>query len=149
MDDKSRYKKAKDDLERIRRLRLKISVIESAIERTRHEMENPMGAVSYDRDRVQSSNRGDSLERHVIKYVEQLDRYEKEYIDTKMELAQTVHEAEMMILQLPDVKPKDFLLRHYIDGVSEIDYAAESGYETTLSVYNLRIRAIKLFATLL
>ncbi len=153
MDDKSKpkskYQKAKEYLDRIERLRSTIDHLEDAIARDRYEMEHPLSAVTYDRDRVQSSPQGDSMEKHVIKYVEECDKHTKEYVANKFEYLKIIHEAEKIILQLPKGKPRDFLLRHYIDGVSEIEYAFESGYVTNLSVYNLRVRAIKLFSTLL
>ena len=141
------YKKAKAYLDGIRSCRLNIVKLEASIDRVRHELDNPLSAVSYDKDKVQSSLKGDSLERQVIKYLELLDKHERLYIEQKTFLEKRIYEAEAKILQLPNGKPKDFLLRHYIDGASEIDYALEAGYETTASVYKLRVRAIKLFAS--
>ena len=116
------------------------------MDRIRHELDNPLTAIGYGSDKVQTASKGDALERQVLRYLELLEKHEKLYVERKTELEQRIFEAEQLILKLPHGKPRDFLLRHYIDGLSEIDYAIEAGYESTNSVYKLRIRAVKLFA---
>jgi hypothetical protein len=140
------YKKAKAYLDGILSARLNIAKLEASIARVRFDLEHPLSAVNYDRDKVQSSPSKDTLEKQVIRYMELLGKHEALYVERKTALERKLYEAELKIMKLPDGKPRDFLLRHYIDGVSEIDYAVEAGYETTSSVYKLRIRAIKLFA---
>jgi hypothetical protein len=140
------YKKAKAYLDGIRSARLNITKIELSIARLRYDLEHPLTGIAYDKDKVSSSPRGDAMERQVMRYLELLGKHEQLYVLRKTELEQKVFEAELRIMKLPDGRARDFLLRHYVDGVSEIDYAIEAGYETTASVYKLRIRAIKLFA---
>ena len=141
------YEKAKAYLDGIRSCRLNIIKLEISMDRIRHELNNPLTAIGYGSDKVQSTSKGDALERQVLRYLELLEKHKKLYIERKTELERRIFEAEQLILKLPHGKPRDFLLRHYIDGASEIDYALEAGYETTASVYKLRVRAIKLFAS--
>lgn len=140
------YSEARDYLSQIRNKRLQILVLESRIQAIRFEMEHPLGSVNYAADRVQTSAHGDGMERRILKYVKVLEKNGELYAELKTQYAKAVHEAFMKIEPLPDCVTKDFLLRHFIDGISEIDYAVERGYETTASVYKLRQRAIKFFA---
>lgn len=140
------YKKAKAYLDGIRSCRLNVLKLQASMDRVRHELDNPLTAVGYGSDKVQSTPKGDTLERLVIRHIELLEKHERTYVEMKTELEKRIFEAEQLILKLPHGKPRDFLLRHYIDGVSEIDYAIEVGYENTSSVYKLRVRAVKLFA---
>lgn len=140
------YKKAKAYLDGIRSCRLNVLKLQASMDRVRHELDNPLTAVGYGSDKVQSTPKGDALERLVLRHIELLEKHERTYIEMKTELEKRIFEAEQLILKLPHGKPRDFLLRHYIDGVSEIDYAIEAGYESTSSVYKLRVRAVKLFA---
>lgn len=138
------YRIAKAYLDSILNARRQIIRLELSIERLEHEMTYP--AVTVGGDRVQSSPAGDALERRVIKYVELLEKHRKAYIRRKTSYEEKLYDAESHIMLLPDGKPKTFLLEHYIDGVSELDYGITHGYETTVSVYNLKIRAVRLFA---
>lgn len=140
------YKKAKAYLDGIRSCRLNVLKLQASMDRVRHELDNPLTAVGYGSDKVQSTPKGDALERLVLRHIELLEKHERTYVEMKTELEKQIFEAEQLILKLPHGKPRDFLLRHYIDGVSEIDYAIEVGYESTSSVYKLRVRAVKLFA---
>lgn len=141
------YKKAKAYLDGIRSCRLNLVKYELSIARIRYELEHPLTGISYEADKVGGSPKGDALEKKVIKYLELLGKHEELYVAKKTELERRIYDAQIKIMQLPDGRAKDFLLRHYVDGISEIDYAIEAGYETTASVYKLRIRAIKLFSS--
>ena len=139
------YKTAKAYLDGILNARRQINRLEISMARIREEIANPLPSGGYG-DKVQTSPQGDALERKVIKYIDLLTKHEKAFLASKQHYEQKIYDAETHILQMPDGKPKQFLLAHYIDGVTEIDYAVINGYDTTNSVYNLKLRAIQTFA---
>ena len=139
------YKAAKSYLDGILNARRQITRLELSIARIREEIVNPYPGGGYG-DKVQTSPQGDALERKVIKYVDLLRKHENAFMEYKEHYERIIYDGEVHIMQMPEGKPKQFLLAHYIDGVSEIDYGVMNGYETTVSVYNLKIRSIRTFA---
>lgn len=97
-------------------------------------------------DRVQTSAKGDALENAVIKYVDSLSSLQAEYERQYIALQKKQDEAFDRIDSLKDGRLKDFLIRYYIDGVSEVEYATEVGFLDFETVYKTKIRALRYFA---
>lgn len=140
------YAEARYYLNRVRNARLNVVKIEKRIAAVRFELEHPLGNATDPGDRIQTGTRSDALERKVIKLLEILDKNQQILMERKSKLESLIMEAFNTIMGLPECVMKEFLIGHYIDGISEIDYASIHGYETTESVRNLKWRAIKFFA---
>lgn len=140
-----KYEQAKTYLESVRKCRLQINRLELCIIRVRTEMENPLGNIAQG-ERVQTSA-VNSFEAKMVRYLDLLGKHETAYAKAKEAYEEKLYQAESMIMLLPDGRVKEFLLAYYIDGMSELDFGVAMGYETTGSVYNLKRRAIRTFAT--
>lgn len=138
------YREAKTFLDKTRHCRLQLNRILMEIERIRAEMQSPMGGMSSG-DKVQTS-KTNTNEAKLLRYIALLEKHEAVYLEAKCRYETIIFEAESLIIQMPESRSKDFLLAHYIDGMSELDYGVTNGYMTTGSVYNLKRRAIRQFA---
>lgn len=130
----------------VRALRYKLRYLDGKIKNLADEIYS-RGGIEYG-ERVQTSARGDSLERSVIQYVDELTKLQHEYEAQYISLQKRQDEAFNRIDLMNDGRLKDFLMRFYIDGVSEVEYASNAGYIDFNTVYKVKDRALKYFTEL-
>ena len=97
-------------------------------------------------DRVQTSPRGDTLEKRVIKYVETIERMQMQIIEKKQELIEKQDDAFRRIMELKEGRRRDFLIMYYIEGLSYSDISFALGHSELSRVYHLRDEALEYFA---
>lgn len=97
-------------------------------------------------DRVQSSPRGDQMERRVIKYVETIERLQVQLIEKKSQMLERQDEAFARIMELKEGHRRDFLVLYYIEGMSYAEISFEMGHSEQSRIYHLRDEAIEYFA---
>lgn len=137
---------AKAYLGGVRALRYRLKYLNQKIGDLRDEILSRGSSVLG--ERVQTSAKGDALENAVIRYVDELTKLQKEYERQYIILQRRQDEAFDRIDKLKEGRQKDFLIRYYIDGVSEVEYANEAGFQDFGSVYHVKSRALNDFATM-
>ena len=132
-------------LQTIRDMRHEIEYLKKA----REDVAKDIGYMSpsgMNPDRVQSSGRKDGLEMTAIRHMKRLGAVDKKIHNMILEYNAKRVKVVVLIHRMPDDQRRRVLIDYYLEGKSVEQLAEEYRYENTKSVYNLKKRAVKLFA---
>ena len=118
------------------------------LERAREDIANDIGYINSsapNADRVQTSTKGDALERTALKHIERLKKLDQKLHTTICRYNARRVNMVVLIHRLPDDQRRRFLLDYYYECKSEEQITEEYRFENTRSIYMLRKRAIDLF----
>lgn len=127
----------------IRALLRQIRMLNLRLDEIQEEM-TTFGGSGYG-ERVQTSPRGDALEKKVIRAMEQYGKIQEDLLERRLELWKKQDVAVQRIQSLKDGNRKEFLLLYYIDGMSMTQVAMELGHAEPSSVYHLKDEALNYF----
>lgn len=96
------------------------------------------GGMNYDKDPVQTSKSGDTLEKAVINYVE----LECEIARLKIELQNQIADCKRMIELLPDEKQRTVIRMKYLDDAGCFDIA-DAVQRSRITVWRIEKDALK------
>lgn len=96
-------------------------------------------------DKVQTSPKGDALERRVIDGLERYGKIQEDILKRREELWARQDEAMERIMTLKDGNRKNFLLLHYIDGLTLTEVAMNLGHTEPSRIYHLKDEALRYF----
>lgn len=120
-----------------------IDIWQRQIENFREQMQSFGGSAAG--ERVQTSPKGDALEKRVLKYVEKIDKLTMALYDKLDEANDMQVEAMDRICTLSDGRCKDLLNCYYVQRLSMGEIAGVFGYDSIESAYKLHIRALEYF----
>ena len=127
----------------VRALRHKLKYLDGKLRNLAEEILS-RGGIEYG-DKVQTSAKGDALEKKVIEYVDELTRLQNEYESQYIALQKKQDEAFDRIDMLEEGRLKDFLIQYYINGVSEVEYASAAGFLGFNTIHKVKDRALEYF----
>lgn len=136
---------AEDYLQSIRDMKGEIDYLKKAREDVANDI-GYMNSSGLNPDRVQSSGRKDGLEMMAIKHMKRLSAVDKKIHNKILVYNAKRYKVIVLIHRLPDDQRRRFLVDYYLDGMSMAKLAREYRYENIKSAYNLKRRAVKLFA---
>lgn len=134
--------KAEEYLDNIRDMTFKIK----ALERMRMETREQIGMIRRKQDEVRHEPKRDALENDIIKSMSQLERLDKTIAKERARYMIKTKKAYEHIMRLKEGQCRRFLIDYYIEGKNEIEIAHEYHYESAVSIYNLKRRALKYFS---
>ncbi len=129
-------------LDSIRDVAFKIKTLE----RMRAETREQIGMIKKKQNEGHHELRHDALENDIIKSISKLEKLDRGIVKERTEYMLKKKEAYEYIMRLKEGQCRRFLIDYYIEGKSEIDIAYEYRYESTVSIYNLKRRALNYFS---
>lgn len=96
-------------------------------------------------ERVQTSPRGDALEKRVIRALERYGEIQEALFDKRDELWRKQDIAINRIMSLKDGNRKTFLMLHYIEGLNLVEISLRLGHSEPSRIYHLKDEALQYF----
>lgn len=143
------YIDAREYLEEIRLLKKQIQNKQRELELIEEEGIQPISAINYDRDRVQSSPRKDGLENMVIANLEKLETLKTDVVRQIESLTQKRDEAIELIGQIESEEQQEVLMLRYIECRKWSTIMDVRDCDDPRSQYKLHDRAIESFQIIL
>lgn len=134
--------KAEEYLDTIREMIHKID----ALEDMKKETQEQIGMIKSKQEGTGNKPSKGSLEKDIINSMVKLERLDRTITKEQTRYLMRKRRAYEQIMRLKEGQCRRFLIDYYIKGMSEIEIAYEYRYESTVSIYNLKRRAIKYFS---
>lgn len=125
----------KQFMHRIRTIRRRIKLLEEQIERD-SVLASGVGAIRYDKERVQTSPVGDRMTDIVAKIIETTDKLKED-----IHCLQLIEEETIGYLVQLKEEHERVLTYHYLDGMKWKDIAYKMGYDDTY-IYEIKDNAL-------
>lgn len=122
----------------------RVAALKASIEKKQNRlielkvMSTCSGGMRYDKDPVQTSKQGDTLEKAVINYVE----LEQEIEWLKISLSDQIAQCEKLIDLLPDEREKKVIRMKYLEGAGLFDIC-DAVEKSRITVWRIEKNALK------
>lgn len=139
---------AQDYLESIRSVKRNIELIEYELDHLSKEAYSVSG-INYENERVTSSPSKDSLEKMVIKHLEDVEGLTQALLEEKKKYMTMMDDALKLIRMLPSVEQQEILILRYVENRKWWDILRLRDCDSLSSQMRLKDRAIDSFQELL